>query len=732
MRKLRAIFFLPFLSLAIAFAQDSQEQAPQEIEIDSPQGEVVYDFKTKVGTATNGVIVKYGNTVLTADNATVSYGTTEVYAEGHVRIQHDDYTWVGEKILYNLNTRQMRAEEFRTGQPPLFAAGKGLLGDQTNQTYIATNALVTTDDIAEPAQSIRAKRIKIVPGKYVEAHHAFYYVGNVPVFYFPYYRRALGPHANHFTFIPGYKSDFGPFVLGTYTWFLNEQLDGELHADYRQKRGFGFGPDVNYHLGRFGEGTISYYHIDDQQPPKAQDPGNDPSDPKRVDSDRQRVAFSHHATLRSNLTVKAVADYQSDYKVEKDFFEGAYRSNPQPITFLEVDQLWHNYSLNVYAQPRLNDFLETVERLPDVKLTAFRQQLGESPVYYESESTIGYYDRKFSDTNTVMADYSAARVDSFHQMLLPYTFFGWLNVTPRVGERLTYYGESSGPGATTTEEYRSVFNTGAEFSLKASRLWRGVQSKFWDADGLRHIVEPSVNYVYVPKPNVSTNHIPQFDYESPSYPLLPIDFPDYNSIDSIQSQNVLRFGLRNKLQTKREAGIDNLLNTAVYTDWNLNPRGGQGTFSDLYSDIDLKPRSWATINSQVRFDISHEVLRLTDHTLTLQPNNVWSWTFGHRYLRGGSPLGNGEDLITSRVYYRLNENWGTRMTHYYDLRSGVMAEQTYTIYRDLRSWTAALALRLRDNGGGEDVTVAVTFSLKAFPRFGLGDDKDKTSLLLGG
>jgi len=731
MRKLRAIFFLPLLSLTMVFGQDSQEQ-PQ-LEIESLQGEAEIDLNTGLATATNGVIVKYGDAVLTADNATVNYTNREVYAEGHVRIRRGDQTWVGERIRYNLNTDQINAEDFRTGQPPLFAAGRGLLGDQTNQIYIATNALVTTDDVAQPAQTIRAKRIKIVPDKYVEARHAFYYVGSVPVLYFPYYRRALGPHANHFNFIPGYKSDFGPFLLGSYTWFLSEQLDGELHADYRQKRGFGFGPDVNYHLGRFGEGTISYYYMNDQDPPKAQDPGNDPFNPKRVDSDRQRVAFSHQATLRSNLTVKAVADYQSDYRVEKDFFESEYRVNPQPKSFLEVNQLWSNFSLDVLAQPRLNDFLETVERLPDVKLTAFRQQLGETPFYYESESSIGYYDRKFSDTNTVMADYSASRVDSFHQLLLPYTFFGWLNVTPRAGGRFTYYGEAGGPGATTTEEYRGVFNTGAEFSLKASRLWRGVQSKFWDADGLRHILEPSVNYVYVPTPNVLTNQIPQFDYESPSYPLLPIDFPDYNSIDSIQSQNVLRFGLRNKLQTKREAGLDNLLNAAVYTDWNLNPRNGQGTFSDLYSDIDLKPRTWITFNSSVRFDISREVTRLTDHTLTLQPNNVWSWTFGNRYLRGGSPLGDGQDLLTSRFYYRLNENWGTRMTHYYDLRNSVLAEQTYTLYRDLRSWTTALALRLRNNDPGPyDVTVALTFSLKAFPRFGVGDDKDKTSLLLGG
>ena len=52
-----------------------------------------------------------------------------------------------------------------------------------------------------------------------------------------------------------------------------------------------------------------------------------------------------------------------------------------------------------------------------------------------------------------------------------------------------------------------------------------------------------------------------------------------------------------------------------------------------------------------------------------------------------------------------------------------MEEQSYTIYRDFRSWTGALILRLRDNrSGSDDVTVAFTFSLKAAPRFGIGKD----------
>src|SRR6185369_15360737 len=164
--------------------------------------------------------------------------------------------------------------------------------------------------------------------------------------------------------------------------------------------------------------------------------------------------------------------------------------------------------------PRVNDFLETVERLPEVRLTGFRQQIGSSPLFYESESSAGYYRRLFAETNgpPVGLNYAAARADTYHQVLLPETFFGWLNVTTRVGGRLTYYSEASGPGATTEELYRGVFNTGAEVSFKASRVWPGIQNKFFDVDGIRHIIEPSVNYVYVPTPNYhGTNDIPQFD-----------------------------------------------------------------------------------------------------------------------------------------------------------------------------------------------------------------------------
>jgi len=325
------------------------------------------------------------------------------------------------------------------------------------------DATVTTDDYAKPAYHVRAKRVTMVLGEYIEASSATLYLGTTPVFYFPYYKRSLRLEPNHFSFLPGYRSKFGPYLLGSYNWYWSQQLDGILHFDYRQKRGLGVGPEANYDLLQFGKGTFKYYYAHDD------DPGDDPNG-KAIPADRQRVYFTHSVTLRSNLTVTAVARYQSDPYIVRDFFESEYHQNTQPSSFLEIDKLGPNYGLNVLTQVRLNDFQETVERLPDIKLSTFRQQLGVSPLYYESESSFGYFRRRFpepSDTN-----YAAIRADTYHQILLPWNFFGWLNVTPRVGGRLSYYGEADGPGATTSEETRGVFNTGAEVSTKASRVWR--------------------------------------------------------------------------------------------------------------------------------------------------------------------------------------------------------------------------------------------------------------------
>ena len=751
MRRLSAIAALIFFGSIfplISFAQEQPSwvvQSLNQIIPGAPVGSV--DIVGNTATGTNGIFVQYGDATLAADSARLDYETGEVVADGNVRIEEGNQIWVGEHMRYNFKTHQMQSEQFRMGKPPVFVQGGQLQGDITNKTYTARHALVTTDDVSDPAIYVRASRIKIVPGKYVEMWNAVLFLDGVPAFYFPYYRRNLGERANNFNFTPGYRSAYGPFLHNTYTWYLNDAVDGKIHLDYRMKRGVGAGPDLNLHLGQWGEAEFRYYYLHDQYPNRSVN-SNSFANLGAVPQDRQRFYLGYQATPSTNLNLKALVNYQSDPLVLHDFFEGDYRNNPQPNTFIEVNKYWDNWSLNVETMPRVNDFFDQVERLPEVKLTGFRQQIFDTPVYYESESSAGYYQHFFAATNNNLFSatnsppaYSAARADTFHQLLLPWTFFGWLNVTPHAGGRFTWYSEESGPGGTNDETDRAVFNTGIATSFKVSQLWAGATNSLLDIDGLRHIVEPSVNYVFVPRPTAPPSRLPQFDSASPSLLLLPIQFPGYNDIDSIDSQNVIRFGLRNTLQTKRDGQFDQLLDWNLTLDWRLNPHHDQNnldepfspqqTFSDLYSDLTFKPRSWIALGSQLRYDINGGDLNLAFHQLTLAPNEKWSWGIGHWYLRNGF-FGNGDNLITSTIFFRLNDNWGMRMMHDFNAENGRLQQQLYTIYRDLRSWTGALTFRVLDNGSGpKDFTVAFTFSLKAVPKTHVGDDTVRPYHLLG-
>jgi len=735
---------LVFLCCLAAQAQDTNSG----ISIEGEGGQTLeYDLKTGLTSYSGRVIVKYGQSVLNADTVKVDKETGEAFAVGDVILQSEGgRLWRGDKLSYNFKTKVITGDAFRSGQPPYFVSGTNLVTNPTNNTYTGTNTYFTTDDNANPNYRIRARKVTIIPGKMIEAEHATLYLGDVPVFYFPYYKKSLGRHPNNFEFLVGYRSQWGPFLLNTYNWYWNEKLHGGLHLDLRGERGIGGGPSFHLQDPTLGDALLRYYYTHDLNPHEVDGYTKPPAD-------RQRLLFEYELMLRTNLSVKSIVAFQSDPFIIRDFFESEYHDNTEPKSFAEVNQQWQNWNLNTLTQFRVNDFAETVERLPDVKLTGLRQQIGPTPLYYESESSVGYFRHVFPvETNVFFPGisnyFSAFRADTFHQVLLPWTFFGWLNVTPRVGDRVTHYSQAYERGSTTDEEDRNVFNTGAEVTFKASRVYRDATSSLLDVEGLRHIIRPSANYAFVPEPNVRPPKLPQFDSELPTSQLQPIDFPDYNSIDSIDSRQVVRLGLHNKFQTKRDGRIDNLVNWDLYTDWRLeqhyevllNPKTRQperiekqSLFSDLYNKADFKPRTWLTLSSDTRYSVEKGIIREANHTLTLMPNDVWSLSLAHRFRVDSSELGIGNNLIVGTIFYRMNENWGFRISEQFEARDGVLEYQYYTVYRDFRSWTGALTFRIRDNRSGpNDFTVAFSLSLKAFPRFGVGDDAVKPSKLVGG
>ena len=443
------------LLAAAAFA--CQAQHAPSLEIFGAASNSVMTSEGDLTTYTGGVLASNQNITVSAEQAAVNNLTGEVEAEGDVIILDHSHLWRGTNAIYNFKTGEVRAGAFKTVQMPFNLSGRNLAGN-SNGVYTATNTWISTDDYAKPIYKIRARTITIAPGKYFEAHQATLYLGATPIFYFPYYRRTLGKHPNNMEYIPGYRSSYGPFLLSAFNWYGNGLMDGTIHLDEREKRGLAFGPDFAFHLGDYGEAAFRYYYAHDH------DPNADGLNPPHLGPNRQRMSFYYQSAPSSNFTAKIVANYQSDPTIIRDFYENEYRANVQPSSFAEADQLWPNFTLDAMAQPRLVNFFETVERLPDVKLTGLRQQVGATPVYYESEASAGYFRLEYSDTNNpASTNYSAMRADTVQQLTLPQTFFGWLTVTPRVGGRLTYYGDVEGPARGTNAQTRGVFNTGRGF-----------------------------------------------------------------------------------------------------------------------------------------------------------------------------------------------------------------------------------------------------------------------------
>ncbi len=683
-----------------------------------------------------------------ADKGQLNQTTGEVFAEGNVTLQSEDRVFTSDRLFYNFRTRSMQTDNFRAGQTPFFVEGTNIKGDATKNEYSAADVWLTTDDRSDPLLKLRTRSLSISPGNFVEAKGATLYAGNVPVFYFPYYRRRMDQPPNHWSITPGYRSRYGMFFEGTYNWHLSDRLNGAARLDYRTLRGLAGGMDLNYDLGQAGQGDASVYLLDDRDPQSGAG-SRSGSTEFTTRTDRHRLSLYHSVNVETNFTAKLLLQDQSDPFMNRDFFESDFRRNPQPESHIEIAKHWDNFSVSLLAQPQVNDFYQTVERLPELRVTGLRQLLGATPVFYESETSLGHFQFSPASDQLDLSEYEAFRADTHQQLLLPRTHFGWLNVTPYAGARLTHYNSRSGgdPALGQAGDVdRFVFNTGTELSFKASSTWADAQSSLLAVDGLRHIVQPMVNYVFVPKPSERPWELPQFDRELHSLRLRPIDFPDYNSIDTIDSRNVLRLGIRNRLQTKRFGEVDDLLNWELFTDWRLETQVHEARFNDVYSDLELKPRSWLLLGSELRYDINERLLNEANHTISLLPNDRWSLTLGHRYLRDWSPdelkarypydpfFGNqleddwrwGNNLLYSRLYYRLNEEWGFRMIHQFEASDGTMEEQSYSLYRDFSSVTSALRFRLRDHRAGKnDFSVSLLFSLKALPSFGVGDDSNR-------
>jgi len=709
------------------------ENAPIEI---TSTGATTYE--SGLATARDNVAIHVGDTDIYADYAQYNTNTHDVVLRGHVRVYRGLTLYIAESGVYNTETKQIRGINSRTESEPYFLSGENVQSISENG-YLIRNGTFTTHDSPKADFHLRARKIRVYEGDRVIFMNVTMYIGNVPVFWWPYMYQSLSDSFS-FTVTPAYLSSWGPSLLTEVTFPITDNIKGRIRLNYMARRGvaIGFDPSIEYGKNNNSSADIKSFWLDDQNPSinRTGLPRGPVPTQRYLLSLQDRTIFSDDIYGIANITKL------SDAFVMQDFFLREFQIDPVPDNVVAVTKTDPFYTITGILRFQANDFFTTTEREPEVALDIKRHALFGGPIFYEGETSFANLRLQFPE-GSGFENYGTYRFDTFHQLTYPNTYFGWLSIVPRVGIRETYYGKTFDLGSTTFvppsdplipnfilppptlanpvkfdgDTFRTVFDTGAEASFKISRTWEDVQSRAFGLDGLMHVIQPFTDFSYVKEDGPNPLSILQFDRFQPSTQLRAIDFPQFTPIDSIDNWTVWRLGVRNRLETRRDDSTMTWFELDTFLDVNFHNPYDRTEYSNFFNNIRFTPLPWMSFSVNSQVPAFAKGFTEVDTTATVQPIANLQLNFSHRYLND-NPFFANSSLFVVGGYCRLGDNWGIGVQEQYEAATSTLEEQRYAIYRDLTSWVASFGGIIRDNGGVKEYGLLFTVTLKAFPKFG--------------
>lgn len=656
---------------------------------------IEYARDKHVLTAAGNVVIHRGGRELRADRVTVKTDTSDVWASGNVSFKSKDAEWRGEDRIYcNLQT-----EVVRTGGSFDLRAGQiSVHGEQAEMSaegeVTGRKARVTSCELAHPDHHyhISAHRVSMIPGEMIQASHVFFYLGGIPVLYVPYWRERQDGYGLRVR--PGYTSRMGFFVLTSYGYRLTDVLGMRTHVDYRTERGIALGHDIEWASpdDRW-QGSLMVYYAHDKKPID----DDDDLPEGAIDNDRYRVLFSHKQKLSKRSYMLTRLSYLSDTDILEDFFRSQYTTRPRPENYVSLVHRGDNYTASLLARGRLNDFYGVVSRLPEASVRVPTTQIGDSRFFYGGHVSASMLEveREVGDDDD---EYGSTRIDTIHTVSSARKVW-FLNFVPQASYRGTYYSSvvSEEAGA---ENFRSVFGLGAQTSFKAFKVLRDHTD---EKAGMRHVVQPYVNYTFVPEPN-----------------LLSADLHQFDSVDEIGASHVVQLGVRNKLQAKTDSGPFDIIDIDIWSYGNLDAEDDDDTFSVLNIDAEFRPRKWLAFDLDAELAFSGDALQEANaHVIVGNPERTRG-DIEYRYRADDS------SLLAGEVTYDHAKAWRYRYAARYELEEGTLQSQSVWIQRNYDCMHAAVGVEhtpgyTTSSGTEKDTEYRFLFKLwiKAFPRLGV-------------
>lgn len=703
--------------------------------------------------------------------------------EGEVSIYQGNTLQRGEKAVYHYDRRFLDTAGMRVSVDPLLLESGAFTLEQGEHgmVFVGTDAGITTHDDEHPNFWVRAAETRVYPGDRITFRDLTLEAAGVPVFWLPYFAQPLDSELGYH-FVPGSRTNWGPYLLNTYGIMLGGEPDpasGENRdawllsrwkMDLRARRGVGVGADfVDFPAFRENPNLtgLSFYFLQDQAPDVTRSGrpalGN-------VDAERYRIELRHRHTFQTtgNATWWADANLSllSDDRFLDDFDPEHFRDDPAPDNTLGIFRRDESSLLSFFARLRINDFYRADSRLPEIAFDQARRPIFGLPVLHEGTTSWSLLEEKAGDPTRraildpllamapgdpaapallrqlggferVVADRISAlpigdpRRDALANQLLDSGFarfhtFQEVSLPFKIAD-IVNVNPQAGMGYTRYDAMdapladfdRLHFHLSTEASLKFTRQYNQIANPAWGVEGINHVFQPYSQWSFLSTDSADPSFL-GIDRLTPTTRPLPLDPLRFTAIDGFADWQTVRIGGRNRLLTRRDGQSHEWLYLDNFVDFFIEDPERTRDVSNLINSVRWNPLPWLGVDAYAQFPIIAGGSGFNEYysRFRLMPTPDLEIGLGYRYL-DGHPILTDSNNIDFSLYKRINENWGVGSLHAFEMDDGVLEVQQYTIHRNLGNWIIGAGFTHRDNRVRDEYGVVFSISLRDFPSMAL-------------
>ncbi|MCF6227472.1 MAG: LPS-assembly protein LptD [Planctomycetes bacterium] len=482
-------------------------------------------------------------------------------------------------------------------------------------------------------------------------------------------------------------------AIGSYDYFADPEppfrpFVAGPQLDWFSLRGFGYGGNADYggmnSFGRMSRMNFRSLYINDR--------GDDRDRARELgwfplrNQDRGRARLTYSQAFGKGWQLDARGYYLSDRHFQREFYESEYDVNDPTISYLHLTRRWGNMNAFLRAQPSINSWESNTE-FYGLGFVTDREPVGDFGLFMSAETRIGLlYFRP--DKDSAIDPISTIRSDSQVRFNMPLEF-GPFAFDPYAGARLTMANsfleidESSGrpdlgadgkfSGLRAGDRrrggllYRVLPFVGFNLQTFFTGVFPDVKIPGLDIDGIRHVIAPFVRYE-----NTYYNSLD----EIPGRAFIPLD-----GVDNLDEFHEIRFGVRNRIQTRQGFGENR--RTVDYFELNaelpLYPNRKRDNANDLLGDLEVT----TTWRPAPGFALAGEMF-LEPHTGNFSRSstsfrfdilNVGKASVYYRLLKGQ------HQVIGAQVDLTLSEFYGISVKQEYDMETSLWLDTRVELSR---------------------------------------------------